>query len=73
MLAGIALLAILDASIVSVTPDPTRIAIAFIVTLAVGGFILAVWRSNSKLEKAVDVRNGTGGSRKSTTGGDSSE
>ncbi len=52
MLAAAALLAVLDASILSATPDLTRTLIALAVTIFVGGFIVAVWRSNSRLEKA---------------------
>lgn len=52
MLAGVALLAILDASIVSATPNLTRLVLALVVTVVVVGFIAAVWRSNSRLEKA---------------------
>ena len=52
MLAGVALLAILDGTILSATPDLVREVFALAVTVVVGGFIAAVWRSNSKLEKA---------------------
>jgi hypothetical protein len=52
MLAGAALLAILDASILSPAPDMTRAMVALVVTVLVGGFIVAVWRSNSKMEKS---------------------
>jgi hypothetical protein len=52
MLAGVALLAVLDGTILSVTPDLVREAFALVVTVLVGGFIVAVWRSNSRLEKA---------------------
>jgi hypothetical protein len=51
MLAGVALLAVLDATILSATPDLVREVFALAVTVVVGGFIAAVWRSNSKLEK----------------------
>jgi len=51
MLAGLALLALLDGSIISATPDLTRAIIALVVTVIVGGFIAAVWRSNAKLER----------------------
>ncbi len=47
-----ALLAVLDGAILSASPDLTRIAFALVVTVLVGGAILAIWRSNSKLEKA---------------------
>ena len=52
MLAGLALLAVLDATIVSATPNLTRLVLAGVVTVVVVGFIAAVWRSNSRLEKA---------------------
>ena len=51
MLAGVALLAVLDGTIVSATPDLVREVVALGITIVVGGFIVAVWRSNSKLEK----------------------
>jgi len=54
MLAGAGLLAVLDGTILSASPSTTRALLALAVTLIVGGFILAVWRSNSKLEKAAD-------------------
>lgn len=52
MLAGAVLLAVLDGSILSASPDLVRAVIALVVTVVVGGFIVAVWRSNSKMEKA---------------------
>ena len=52
MLFGVGLLAVLDGTILSATPNLTREVFALAVTLVVGGFILAVWRSNTKLEKA---------------------
>ena len=52
MLFGAALLAVLDGTIVSATPNLTREVLALAVTLVVGGFIVSVWLSNSKLEKA---------------------
>ena len=51
MLAGVALLAVLDGTILSVTPDLAREVFALAITVVVGAFIVAVWRSNSKLEK----------------------
>ena len=53
MLAGVALLAVLDGTIISPDPDLTRGAIALVLTVLVGGFIVGVWRSNSRLEKVV--------------------
>jgi len=52
MVFGTALLAVLDGTILSATPDLARVLIALVVTLVVGGFIVGVWISNSKMEKA---------------------
>jgi hypothetical protein len=52
MLAGAGLLALLDGTILSVSIDAVRVALALVLTLFVGGFIVAVWRSNTKLEKS---------------------
>lgn len=70
MLAGAALLAVLDGTIVSASPDLARGLIALIVTLIVGGFIVAVWRSNSRLEKAAE---GPGKGDKPSAGGGSAK
>jgi hypothetical protein len=56
MLAGVALLAILDASILSGAPGLERSALALLVTVLVGGFIVAVWRSNARMEKAAQLK-----------------
>jgi len=66
MLAGVALLAVLDGTILSTTPDLVREVFALIVTVVVGGFIAAVWRSNSRLEKSAetDAKKGAQGKRK---------
>ena len=56
MLAGVALLAVLDGTILSATPDLVREAFALAITVVVGGFIVAVWRSNSRLEKSASDR-----------------
>lgn len=56
MLAGVALLAVLDGTILSVNINLVREAFALGITVVVGGFIAAVWRSNSKLEKAAAGR-----------------
>jgi hypothetical protein len=45
------LLAILDAVIISGTPNTTRIVFALVVTVVVGYAILMIWRSNTRLEK----------------------
>jgi hypothetical protein len=52
MMAGLALLLVLDGTIVLPGPDLVRGVLALVVTLVVGGFIIAVWRSNSRMEKA---------------------
>ena len=52
MLAGAGLLLLLDGTILSPTPNLTRVVFALVVTLVVGGFIIAVWRSNSRQERA---------------------
>ena len=56
MLAGVALLAVLDGTILSVNLNVVREAFALLITVLVGGFIVAVWRSNSRLEKAPSER-----------------
>jgi hypothetical protein len=70
MVGAAAFLAILDAVIVSATPNTTRIAFALVVSLVVGYVILRIWRSNSKLERApADLEKGQ--SRKSKPPGNS--
>jgi len=65
MVAAAVFLVILDAVIVSATPNTTRIAFALIVSLVVGYAILSIWRSNSKLERApVDLDKGKSGRSK---------
>ena len=56
MLAGVALLAVLDGTILSVNLNVVREVFALGITVVVGGFIVAVWRSNSRLEKASSER-----------------
>jgi hypothetical protein len=56
MLASLALLAVLDGTILSVTPNLVREVFALAITVVVGGFIALVWRSNSRLEKAAGDR-----------------
>jgi len=62
MLAAAGLLFLLDLGIISATPDLARELFALALTLVVGGFILAVWRSNSRMEKA-----GVGGTDRAFT------
>ena len=69
-----ALLAVLDGAILSSTPDLTRIAFALVVTILVGGAILAIWRSNSRLEKAAsESGKGARGGGKPDGGGPASK
>jgi len=56
MLAGAGLLAVLDGTILSASPDLTRAVLALAITVVVGGFIVAVWRSNSRIERAAAER-----------------
>jgi len=56
MLTGAAFLVLLDAIIISPGLDTVREVIALALTLFVGGFIVWVWVTNSKIEK---VREGT--------------
>lgn len=70
MLAGVGLLAVLDGTILSSTPNLARLVLATVVTVLVGGFILAVWRSNSRMEKAAaDAEKNARGGGKSPGGG----
>ena len=52
MLTGAAFLVLLDGIILSPGLSTVREVIALALTLFVGGFIVAVWISNTKLEKA---------------------
>jgi len=52
MIGSAGLLAVLDGAILSASPNLTRSAFALLVTVLVGGAIVAIWRSNSKLEKS---------------------
>lgn len=51
MIAGAALLALLDGTILSASPDLARAVVALVVTVFVGGFIAWAWVSNSRLER----------------------
>lgn len=55
MLVGAALLVVLDGTILA-GPGATRAILAVIVTVLVGGFIIATWISNTRLEKASSGR-----------------
>jgi hypothetical protein len=55
MVAAAAFLVLLDAAIVSATPDTARIAFAAVVTALVGLVIFRIWRSNSRIERASGV------------------
>ena len=52
MVTAAAFLILLDAVIVSATPNLTRLAFALVVSIVVGYAILSIWRSNSRIEKA---------------------
>ena len=56
MLTAVAFLVLLDAVILSATPNTTRIAFALVVTIGVGFAILMIWRSNSRSERAAAER-----------------
>jgi hypothetical protein len=56
MLTGAAFLGLLDAIIISPGPDPIRDAIALALTLLVGGFIVWVWVTNTRIERARDLK-----------------
>lgn len=66
MLAGLALMVVLDAIIISPGPDLARGVLALVVTVVVGGFVLATWVSNSRMEKA--AQKGSNGEGKSSPG-----
>jgi len=71
MLASAGLLVVLDAAILSATPNLTRIVLALVVTAVVGGSILAIWRSNLRIERAAaeaEKKSAKGG-KKPVTGG----
>jgi hypothetical protein len=69
MVAAAALLAILDAVIISANPTGTRVAFALVVSLVVGLAIVSIWRGNSKLEKAsAEQDKGTPGASKPPAG-----
>jgi hypothetical protein len=65
MLVSLGLVAVLDGTILSVTPDLTRALLALALTAVVGGFVVAVWRSNIRLEKAAEEqeKGGQGGTK----------
>ncbi len=69
MVAAAAFLAILDAVILSATPDATRIAFAVVVTFLAGGAILMIWRSNTRLEKSAEMEKKPSGEGKAADGG----
>ena len=52
MVAAAAFMVLLDAVILSATPDTTRLAFALVVTIVVVYAILKIWRSNSAIERA---------------------
>jgi hypothetical protein len=52
MIAAVVFLAILDAIIISATPNMTRIGFAILVTIVVGFMVAKIWRSNTEFERA---------------------
>jgi hypothetical protein len=52
MLTGAAFLVLLDAIILAPGPDTVREVIALALTLFVGGFVVWVWVTNTRIEKA---------------------
>jgi len=60
MLASAGLLIVLDGVILSTSPNLVREAFALVVTLVVGGFIIATWMANSKLESKEAGASGQG-------------
>ena len=71
MVTAAAFLVLLDAVIISPTPNSARFAFALLVTVVVGFAILRIWRSNTKIERAAaDLEQGTSvGSRPSARDG----
>jgi hypothetical protein len=70
MVTAAAFLVLLDAVIISATPNSTRIAFALAVTVVVGLLILRIWRANTRIEKAAaDLERGaSAGGKPSSTG-----
>jgi hypothetical protein len=70
MVAAAVFLALLDAVIISATPDSTRIAFALVVTVVVGFVIMKIWRSNTRIERtAADMKQGPPAGGKPSAGG----
>ena len=63
MIAALGFLVMLDAIIISATPDTTRMAFAALVTIVVGFTIAKIWRSNTEFEEAAST--GTKAAQKS--------
>ncbi len=69
MVTAAAFLVLLDAVIISATPDSTRIAFALVVTIVVGVAILRIWRSNTRIERAAaDLEQGASAGRRPPAG-----
>jgi hypothetical protein len=66
MLAGLALMVVLDAIIISPGPNLARGILALVVTVVVGGFVLATWLTNSRMEREAAQKGGNGEGKSST-------
>jgi hypothetical protein len=72
MVTAAAFLVLLDAVIISATPNSTRIVLALAVTVVVSLLILRIWRANTRIEKAAaDLERGaSAGGREPSSAGD---
>ena len=66
MLTGLALMVVLDAIIISPGPNLARAILALVVTVVVGGFVLATWLSNSRMEREAAQKGGNGEGKSSS-------
>jgi uncharacterized membrane protein len=67
MLTGLALMVVLDAIIISPGPNLARAILALVVTVVVGGFVLATWLSNSRMEREAAQKGGNGEGKSSSS------
>ena len=68
MLAGLALMVVLDAIIISPGPNLAREVLALVITVVVGGFVLATWMSNSRMEREAAQKGGDGEAKPGASG-----
>jgi hypothetical protein len=69
MVTAAAFLVLLDAVIISATPNSTRVALALVVTVVVALAILRIWRANTKIERAdADLERGAPSGNKPSSG-----